>query len=100
MNKTALLLTALMSVAMVSEAAAWSRNRTVTTNQGSSSMSATGTCAGVMHPQRRAHRHARRRHEPLNGSVTCDPSYQNCTRTKTYSGSNGGSATVTGSVSR
>jgi hypothetical protein len=100
MNKTALLLAALMSVAMVSEAAAWSRNRTVTTAQGSSSMSAAGTCAGGTCTRSAVRTGPRGNSLSANGSVTCDPSLQNCSRTKTYSGSNGGSATVTGSVSR
>lgn len=100
MNKTALLLAALMSIAMVSEAAAWSRNRTVTTAQGSSSMSAAGSCAGGTCTRSAVRTGPRGNSLSATGTVTCDPSLQNCSRTKTYNGSNGGSATVTGSVSR
>lgn len=100
MNKTALLLTALMSLAMVSEAAAWSRNRTVTTAQGSSNMSAAGSCAGGTCNRSAVRTGPLGNSLSASGSVTCDASRQNCSRTKTYNGSNGGSATVTGSVSR
>jgi hypothetical protein len=100
MNKTALLLSALMSLAFVSEAAAWSRNRTVTTQHGSSQFSASGSCAGGVCSRSAVRTGPQGNSLSANTTVTCDASRQNCSRTKVYSGSNGGSATVTGSVSR
>lgn len=100
MTKTALLLAALMSLAMVSEAAAWSRNRTVSTPYGSSNLSASGSCAGGVCTRSAVRTGPRGNSLSANSTLTCDASRQNCSRTKTYSGANGGSATVTGSVSR
>ncbi|MDH4439686.1 MAG: hypothetical protein QE284_04810 [Rhizobium sp.] len=100
MTKTALLLSALMSLAFVSEAAAWSRNRTVSTAHGSSQFSASGTCAGGTCSRSAVRTGPHGNSLSANSTVTCDANRQNCSRTKTYSGSNGGSATVTGSVSR
>ncbi len=100
MTKTALLLSALMSLAFVSEAAAWSRNRTVTTPHGSSHFSASGNCSGGVCTRSAVRTGPNGASLNANTTVTCDPNRQNCTRTKIYSGSNGGSATVTGSVHR
>lgn len=100
MTKTALLLSALMSLAFVSEAAAWNRNRTVSTPYGSSHFNAAGNCAGNVCNRSAVRTGPQGNSLSANSTVTCDASRQNCSRTKVYSGSNGGSATVTGSVSR
>ncbi|KPF46985.1 hypothetical protein ACSV9I_07415 [Rhizobium sp. G187] len=100
MRKTAFVLAALASFAMVSEAAAWSRNRTVTSPRGTSSFSASGACASGTCTRSATRTGPRGNSLSATGSITCDAGRQNCSRTKTYQGSNGGSVTVHGEAHR
>lgn len=100
MKKSAILLAAIASFAMVSEASAWSRNRSVSTAQGTSHFSASGSCAGGSCSRSATRTGPRGNSLSATSSASCDSASQSCSRSKTYTGSNGGSATVQGSVSR
>ena len=100
MKKTALLIAAIASLAMVSEASAWSRNRSVSTSQGTAHFSASGSCAGGSCSRSATRTGPRGNSLSATSSATCNSASQSCSRSKTYTGSNGGSATVQGSVSR
>jgi hypothetical protein len=100
MNHAALMLAALMSLTTVSEAAAWSRNRTVTTPHGTSSFAASGTCASGTCSRSAVRTGPRGNSLSANSTVTCDASRENCARTKTYNRSNGGTVIVEGSIHR
>jgi hypothetical protein len=100
MKKTALLLAAIASLAMVSEASAWSRNRSVSSAQGTAHFSASGSCAGGSCSRSATRTGPRGNSLSATSSATCSSASQSCSRSKTYTGSNGGSATVQGSVSR
>lgn len=83
------LIAATLTVMTVSEASAWSRNRTVTTNQGTSTINGSGSCTGNSCSRSVTRTSPYGNTATRTGSVTCDPSTHSCQGSSTTTGPNG-----------
>ncbi|MFN7010765.1 MAG: hypothetical protein ACK4PN_12110 [Allorhizobium sp.] len=92
------LIAATLTVMTVSEASAWSRNRTVTTNHGTSTITGSGSCSGNSCSRSVTRTSPYGNTMTRSGSVTCDPSTHSCQSSSTTTGPNGGTAYREGEV--
>ncbi|WP_246701793.1 hypothetical protein [Rhizobium terricola] len=92
------LLAATVTVIAVSEANAWNRNRTVTTNRGTHSLSASGSCANNTCTRNATRTGVYGGTATRSGSVTCDPASNSCSGSRTTTGPNGGTIYREGEV--
>ncbi len=95
---TTALLAAIVTIAAVSEANAWTRNRTTTTWRGTSSLSASGSCANNSCSRSVTRTGPYGNTATRSGSVACDPASQSCTGSRTTTGPYGGTINRSGQV--
>ncbi|WP_147178294.1 MULTISPECIES: hypothetical protein [Alphaproteobacteria] len=92
------LIAAAFTVITVSEAHAWSRNRTVTGYRGTAQLSVSGSCVGYSCSRSVTRTGPYGNMASRNRSVVCDPASRSCASSSTTTGPNGGTIYREGGV--